>query len=85
MLVPDHRHNIISEYNLAVIVKLRTYNINGLVHIPGEDAASGQVLRQIGADHLCSLHTDNGIHHHSIKIGPHHPLCHILGLTGSGL
>ena len=67
MLIADHGLGIVPEDDLAVAVILRRYHIDSLVAVNAAEAALGQLLRQAGADHLCAVQAQNGIHQADLR------------------
>ena len=79
------REQVIAEDELGVRVEFRMHHIHGLVRIRGEKAFLGQLIREVGADHIRSLHADDGINHRSEEIGTCQKARYFLCLTASCL
>ena len=68
MFAFDHVLEIIPEDHLSYRIEFRCDNIHCLMLIHRNDSGTGQLLCEIGTDHLCAIHTDDGIHNRGTDI-----------------
>ena len=79
MLALDHGGQIVAQDDLAAGGVLRGDDIDGLVGIHVGKAVLGQLVGKAGADDLCAVQAENGIHDGVVLVGSHqlfwHGLC----------
>ena len=63
MFIADHRNQVVTENDLAVVVKLRADYIDRFVRVRREKTALCQLLRQKSTDNFRALHADNRVDH----------------------
>ena len=85
MLALDHGGQIVAQDDLAAGGVLRGDHINGLVGVHVGKAVLGQLVGKAGADDLCAVQAENGIHDGVVLVGSHQLFCHSLCLGKAGL
>lgn len=85
MLALDHGGQIVAQDDLAAGGVLRGDDIDGLVGIHVGKAVLGQLVGKAGADDLCAVQAENGIHDGVVLVGSHQLFCHGLCLGKAGL
>ena len=83
MFIADHRNQVVTENDLAVVVELRTDYIDRFVRVRREKTALCQLLRQKSTDNFRALHADNRVDHGVIQIHANQRLCNFLRLFRS--
>ena len=83
MFIADHRNQVVTENDLAVVVKLRADYIDRFVRVRREKTALCQLLRQKSTDNFRALHADNRVDHGVIQIHANQRLCNFLRLFRS--
>ena len=84
VLAPDHRGEIVAKDDLAAAGVLGGDDVNRLVGIHVGKAVFGQLVGQTGADDLCAVQTEHGVHDGAVLIGGHQLLGDSLRLREAG-
>ena len=84
VLASDHRGEIVAEDDLAAAGVLGGDDVNRLVGVHVGKAVFGQLVGQTGADDLCTVQTEHGVHDGAVLIGSHQLLGDSLRLREAG-
>ena len=85
VLALDHGGKIIPQNDLAAGSVLRRDDIDGLVGVHIGKAVLGQLVGKAGANDLCAVQTEHGIHDGAVLVSADQLLCHGLCLGKAGL
>ena len=85
VLALDHGGKIIPQNDLAAGGVFRRDDVDGLVGVHIGKAVLGQLVGNAGADDLCAVQTEHGIHDGAVLVSADQLLCHGLGLGKAGL